>query len=65
MLVAGGLLDQPAQLWFNAQFAGWLWELLRKKADKTTKPEQFSEAENEYLMNVVMPIRTGETPNYG
>jgi len=65
MLVAGGLLDQPAQLWFNVQFAGWLAELLRKQADKNTKPEQFTEAENEYLMNVVMPIRMGEKPSYG
>lgn len=64
MLVAGGLLDQPAQLWFNAQFAGWLAELLRKQSDKSTKPEQFTELENEYLMDVVMPIRTGEKPRF-
>lgn len=62
MLVAGGLLDQPAHLWFAVQFAGWLYELLRKQADKTTKPEQFTESENQFLMDVVMPIRMGEKP---
>ncbi len=58
--MAGGLLDQPATLWFGAQFAGWLWSLLEKQANKSTKPEQFTETENEYLMDVVMPIRMGE-----
>ena len=60
--MAGGLLDQPAHLWFTVQFAGWLYELLRKQADKNTKPDQFTEAENQFLMDVVMPIRMGEKP---
>lgn len=57
MLVAGGLLDQPAQQWFAVQFAGWLWQLLKKQADASTKPDQFTEAENDCLIDVVMPLR--------
>ena len=62
MLVTGGLLDQPAHLWFAVQFAGWLWDLLRRQADKATKPDQFTEAETEYLIETVMPIRMKEKP---
>ena len=57
MLVAGGLLDQPATLWFSVQFAGWLASLLEKQSNPSTKPDQFSETETEYLLEVIQPLR--------
>mgnify|MGYP000679762660 CR=1 FL=1 len=57
MLVAGGLLDQPAHQWFAVQYAGWLYQLLEKQARADVKPDQFTEAETDYLIDVVMPIR--------
>lgn len=63
LLAAGGLLDQPAQAWFAVQAAGWLYQLLEKQANPSTKPSQFSEAENEYLMDVIQPLRMEAHPD--
>lgn len=57
MLVAGGLLDQPATMWFSVQFAGWLAALLEKQSNENTKPDQFNETETEYLLEVIQPLR--------
>lgn len=57
MLLAGGLLDQPAAMWFRVQFAGWLAALLEKQSNENTKPDQFSETETEYLLEVIQPLR--------
>lgn len=57
MLVAGGLLDQPAGLWFKVQAVGWLDSLIERASKKDFKWDQLSESELEYYMEVIQPIQ--------
>lgn len=62
MLVAGGLLDQPAEMWFKIQAVGWLDSLIERTEKEDFKWDQLSASELEYYMDVILPLQTELLP---
>lgn len=62
MLAPGGLLDQPAALWFRAQSAGWLDSLLERTSKQNFDWSTLPEVELEFFMTVIQPLQTEPLP---
>lgn len=53
-LVDGGLLTQPAGLWFAAQYAGWIQSLNERVSTEGFKVSSLSPSEQKFYFEVML-----------